>query len=253
MSRPRTTRKSVISRNRAGAWLLSIALAATMLAGQASAIPIVEWDLANATGQSATVLTNVADLTASDITASAGLTPWSSTAEDGFIAASGWAPGAAADPSLYYEWSITADPGHMISYQSITLALFRGVQGAQHGAEQWDLHASTDGFASSNIALQTFDISASGVDEQIIFSGADISSIGTVAGTVTFRLYGYDYTSPTDFSGLGNDSGWLITGTGTNPVVDGMVIPEPGTGVLLLTGLLGLGLTRSRSRRIARR
>lgn len=226
-------------------------LATPLITAGAAAIPIATWDLANATGQTAAVFSTAANLTATAIAPSAGVTPWSSTAEDGFIAASGWA-NAVPDPTRYYEWSITAAPGYAVDYQSITLALFRGVQSGLHGAEMWDLHASTDGFAASNLSLLTFDISASAPDEQTIFSGAGLSALGIQAGTVTFRLYGYDYTSPTDFSGFGNDSGWLIGGTGTSPVIEGVVLatPEPGTGMLVCVGLFGLGLARRRTRSV---
>ena len=220
----------------------------------AAAVAIAEWDLANATGQSAAVLSLDANLSATPITPSAGVTAWGSTAQDGFVAASGWAT-STPDPARYYEWSITAAAGFVVDYTSITLALFRGVSGGLHGADLWDLHASTDAFASSNLILQTFDISSSGVDEQILFAGADISAIGTVGNTVTFRLYGYDYTATSDFSGLGNDSGWAITGTGANPFIDGAVsaaVPEPGTGMLVWLGMALLG-ARQRATKFGRR
>lgn len=218
-----------------------------LLAPRAAAVPLAEWDLANATGQSAAVLWTHADVTATAIGASADLNPWASTAQDGFIAASDWAPGLAPDPTKYYEWTVTPGAGMAITYETLTLALFRGIQGASHGAQRWDLRASSDGFASSNLFLDTFDISASGVDEQVIF-GADVSALGTASATVTFRLFGYDYTSPSDFSGLGNDSGWLISGTGINPVIGGSVVvnPEPRSALLLAFGLLLLARWRRR-------
>ncbi len=72
---------------------------------------------------------------------------------------------------------------------------------------------------------------------------------------MTFRLFGYDYTSPADYSGLGNDSGWLIAGTGANLGVDGdlvTLVPEPGTALLLAAGLTLLGY-RPRSSTSSRR
>lgn len=220
------------------------ACALLLLAAPARAITISEWDLASATGQSANPLGTAANVTASAISAPAGVTEWSSVAQDGFIAASNWAPGLSPDPTKYYEWTVTAGPGYLIAYQTLTLALFRGIQGGNHGAELWDLRASTDGFTSSDAYLRTFDISSSAMDEQTIFAGVDISAIGTVAGTVTFRLYGYDYTSSSDYSGLGNDSGWLIYGTGTNPLLTGTIVPEPRTALLVLLGLTALGRPR---------
>ena len=126
-------------------------------------------------------------------------------------------------------------------------------RGADHGAQRWDLYASTNGFASSEMLLTSFDISSSSADFQTQFLSTDISVIGSVQNTVTFRLFGYDYTSPADFSGLDNDSGWLISGTGSNVVLDGTVsavvpTPEPGTALLALTGLFVLAFV-GRSRR----
>lgn len=223
------------------AWVLASA--------SASATPIVSWDLANATGQTANAISLDANVSGTSILP-VGASPWTSTAQNGFVAASGWGV-SAPDAGRYYEWTVSAAPGFQIQYETVTLALFRGISGAQHGAELWDLRASNDAFATQNLALQTFDISATAADTQQIFAGADISALGTQAGTVTFRLYGYDYTAPGDFSGLGNDSGWLIYGTGTNPTIDGSVfalVPEPSTALLLGLGLVVLGGRGRRSR-----
>jgi len=226
-----------------------------LVAAPALGATIAAWDVANATGQTVAVLTSAADTSASIID-SVGVSQWASTAENGFAAASNWAPGLSRDPGKYYQFSVSADPGFQITYETVDLALFRGVQGALHGAQRWDLYASTNAFASSELLLATFDISSSGADFQIQFLSTDISAIGTQIDTVTFRLFGYDYTSSADFSGLGNDSGWLINGTGTNVVLDGTVsafvpTPEPGSAALALTGLVGLaviGRRKARSR-----
>ncbi len=153
-----------------------------------------------------------------------------------FTAASDWGTSAAApDLTRYYEFSVTAAAGTWIVYEDITLSLFRGVQAGDHGAELWQLRASHDGYASS---LAAFDISASAADEQTLFSGVDISAVGTRTGTVTFRLYGYDYTAATDYSGLGNHPGPTpLTGTGSDLVMGGQLVPEPVT-----LAQLGLGL-----------
>jgi len=229
-------------------------LAAWALAGEAGAVPLVTWDLGNATGQDAAVLATALNVSATSID-EVGVTQWAGTSEEGFVAATGWSAGAAYDPGRYYQFAVTAAAGYAIGYETIDLALFRGIAGGLHGAQLWDLHASTDGFVGSDLALGTFDISASGVDVQTVFAGHDISSLGTQGGTVTFRLYGYDQTQPTDYAGLGNDDGtWLIFGTGLDPVVSGTVapVPEAARSALLWLGLAGLAATGSRPGRHAR-
>jgi hypothetical protein len=216
---------------------MAFLLLATAVARPASAVPITTWDIAGSNGQTAAVLAS------EPLTSATGLLAFNVTPWPGgfccFTAASGWT--LAFDPSRYYEFSVTADPGHSIAYESITLSLFRGIQGAQHGAESWELRSSADTFGS---ALASFDISSSAADEQVLFSGVDISALGTLPGTLIFRLYGFDYTSPTDYSGLGNHPGPILTGTGSNLVIEGLVTPEPGTAVLVAVGLVALGLRR---------
>lgn len=212
---------------------LGVVCAILLLAPVASAAPIIDWDILGSDGQTATVLSAVPDVSGTDITP-VNVTPW----PGGFCcftAAADWGTGAAPDLTRYYEFSITAAVGHLIVYEDITLSLFRGIQGALHGAELWQLRASHDGYAG---ALAVFDISASGADEQILFSNVDISAVGTQPGTVTFRLYGYDYTAPADYSGFGNHPGPTpLSGTGTNLTTGGQVVPEP-----LTLAQLGLGL-----------
>ena len=218
-------------------WILAAALALGLgLGTRAAAAPIATWDIANAPGSGASVGFTATDVTATALTA-VGVTPWT-FGQTGFVAAAGWAPGLVADPGKYFEFSVTVASGSGVQFNSMGLALLRGIQGANHGAQLWDLRASTDGFATS-VLVQTLDISSSAADTQVIFS-VDLSALGTQTGTVTFRLYGYDYTSPADYAGLGNDSGWVIFGTGVDLGIDGTVVsvvPEPAS-----LPLVGLGL-----------
>jgi len=212
---------------------LWVACAILLLAPLASAASIIDWDILGSDGQTATVLSAVLDVSGTDITP-VNVTPWPG-GYCCFTAAADWGPGAAPDLTKYYEFSITAAVGHMIVYEDITLSLFRGIQGANHGAQLWQLRASHDAYGS---ILYVFDISGSGADEQTLFSNVDISAVGTQPGTVTFRLYGYDYTSAADYSGFGNQPGSTpLSGTGANLTTGGQVVPEP-----LTLAQLGLGL-----------
>lgn len=231
--------------NTTGTRPIAAAIALLLLAAGAHAAIITEWNVAAATGQNVNVLTSAANTSAS-IISSATVVQWASTAENGFAAARDWAPGLTRDPSRYYQFSVTADAGYTITYETISLALFRGLQSGNHGAQRWDLYASPDLFASE-LLLASFDISSSGGDQQVQFLNTNISALGLRAGTITFRLFGFDYTSTADYSGLGNDSGWLISGTGSNVLVQGTVspalpAPEPGTAALALVGIAWLAI-----------
>lgn len=225
---------------------LCVACAILALASAASAFPIIEWNIGGSDGQTASILTSASQVSGTDLVP-VNVTPWPG-GYCCFIAASDWGT-SDTDPDLdkFYEFSVTAAPGHAIVYEDISLSLFRGIQGGNHGAELWELRASHDGYMGT---LALFDLSSSGADEQIPFSGVDISAVGAQAGTVTFRLYGFDYTSPTDYSGLGNHPGPSpLWGSGSDLVVGGRVVPEPKSLAQLGLGLAMLAFAGRKRRR----
>jgi len=217
--------------------------AALLITRVASAAPIIEWDIFAATGQTASASSLVPEASGTDLTP-VNVTPWPG-GYCCFVAAADWETSAAGpDLTKYYEFSITSAVGYSIVYEDITLSLFRGIQGGNHGAQLWQLRASHDGYAG---VLAFFDISGSGADEQTPFSVVDISAVGIQPGTVTFRLYGYDYTSPADYSGLGNHPGPTpLSGTGSNLVMGGQIVPEPMTLAQVSLGLTMLAIAGRR-------
>ena len=124
------------------------------------------------------------------------------------------------------------------------MSLFRNYRRVnRHGAESWDLRASTDGFANSVVFLSSFDISGSASNEQVVFSDVDISALGTLPSAVSFRLYGYDAGGNFSFSGLSNEDGTRLGGSGSDLILGGLVspaspLPEPVTIMVLAFGAL---------------
>jgi hypothetical protein len=242
-------------------FLLTIAVLSLTITG-ASADVIAEWDIANATGRTASVATTADGVDATDLS-SHGLKTWNPRwGYKGLVAARNWGRHDRAIPGKYLEFSVAGDD---VTYESMTFALTRGHEThrgrgrngkRRHGAQKWALRSSVDGFSSD---LFLADISQSGTDEQTVFENVDISSLGTQSGEITFRMYGFDDTANRDYAGLTNMTPGRagVSGRGANLSVHGTVggdlgsqpVPEPTTMALLATGALGMLLGRRRRRR----
>ena len=212
----------------------------------AASTTIAEWDLENAGNGVVSPLDLANHVTASPISHS-GVSLLTGSGTEGVLVARNWATGAVPDPTKYFEFSMTLDPSASATLDALSLSLARGNYGGGHGAQTWQLSASRDGFLT-RVDLATLDLSGSAYDEIVVFGDVDISTLGTVAGTVTFRLYGYDYSSGTqDYSGLAyrNDD---LTGQGVNLRITGSVgstsVPVPGAFLLSGLGLCLLGKVR---------
>ncbi len=213
----------------------------------AQSATIATWDIAGSDGNTAVALTPNAGTIATSL-GPVGVTPW----PGGFCcftAAADWGTSAIApDLAKYYQFSAGADAGYSITFADASLSLFRGIAGATHGADQWQLRASHDGFSS---IVASFDISGSATDEQVLFTNVDLSVIGTQTSLVEFRLYGFNYTNAADFSGLGNQPGnFPLTGTGIDLIIEGGItlVPEPNAAIMIGLGLIGLGFGGQRYR-----
>jgi len=208
----------------------------TCLVGQASATLLTEYDISN-NADSSIAASNEADHVSGSSLAATGVSVLTGYGR-GIFVAKAWSETLERNTSQYYEWAITADNGYAIAFDSIDLAFTRGHYQSEHGAESWQLYASIDGFATSDILLQTWDISSSDYDTINLFTGQDISALGTLPGTVTFRLYGFDADhdgQSGDYSGLAyaHDD---LTGVGTNLSIHGTTVPEPPVTLFLCAG-----------------
>lgn len=196
--------------------LLSLFLAVLMAsAGSAivSAAVVVDYDVTNANAASANtvaIASEDANVTSTTMQSVGALgTPFNSPASFCYL---DW-PTGALDASEYYEYSVTPDGGYGVVYESIDLAVASG--GA--GTVDWEIHASTDGFAGSDINLGGASFPA---DATWHAFNLDISALGTQTGTITFRFYMYN--SPgSGFTGLGQDP--AFGNQGRNFTVNGRV------------------------------
>ena len=157
----------------------------------------------------------------------------------------------------YYEFTLGPEYAlQPVRLDKLTYALARKYvpHNDTYGAEDWQLQASLDGFATPGRVLATHDISSAGrtltfnSHVAVKFEVTDFGPLGgnEFSGPVTFRMFGWGTSGPpygsTRLSGFA--SGSEILGDRSNILFEGIVIPEPATLGLLLLG--GLALLRQR-------
>jgi hypothetical protein len=104
----------------------------------------------------------------------------------------GW-PAGALNTGAYLQFSITPNTGYQLDLTNIVLRIRRSNTGtpAGSGPTSWSLRSSLDGFAAdiaSNTLVHTY-------SNYTVTLG---SAFLNVYSTVTFRLYGFNSTSPAD-------------------------------------------------------
>ncbi len=189
---------------------------------------LVGWDFAGLSGITAGSVTSNVAATEMDETSTmlisrgSGLTPSSNS---GGYAANNWAL-VAFDATDYFEFNAIADPGFSFNVSNVVFNIRR----SSSGPTNMILRSSVDGFTAD---LNTFIAVANTT------YNSPISLLGQAS--VTFRLYGYGATGAAGSMNLG--------GVGDDLVVQGTIVPEPGTLAFLSIGLMGLYGVRRRSKR----
>ncbi|MEM7392672.1 MAG: PEP-CTERM sorting domain-containing protein, partial [Verrucomicrobiota bacterium] len=146
---------------------------------------------------------------------------------DGFVGAQlrvdEWTTGPTVDLDDYWGFTVTVDP--QLTMDLTSLVFFGQTQSS--GPEEWELRYSLDGFAAP---LAGGLLATTNQAEFIALSNTGLT------GSVEFRLYGFN---------AGNNTAsdhWLLGGMTLRGDIS--PIPEPGTGVILLVGLMLIGLVR---------
>lgn len=195
---------------------------------------IVEYDIANnPTTYNKTSLaagTVAPYVTASAITNGPGVSPPTSTFHDGgSFCAWYFTTSASLDTSDYFQIQITPAASAEIDFSTVTFALARDYYPPDFiGPVDFKLRYSTNG--TDFTTIYTGSLPASDDLLQTVYNNVDISSIGTVSGTVYFRFYGYNAGAtayPSSALCFANASGLPFQGTGANVTFDGTVTPPP--------------------------
>jgi len=172
--------------------------------------------------------TVAAGATASDLAPGSGINVDDYYQDTGGFPFKNWTTATSRDANDYIQASITPDSGREISYESVTFGLATEDYDASYsGPKTAELRYSTDGFNSSDVLVNTYDLNSLGSLEQKTYA-EDISALGTQAGTVTFRWYGYnregtDVASVFAMANVDSDSSFDYSGTGSNVIFKGTV------------------------------
>lgn len=230
------------TKRRKAHWILASGLGVALLAPLTRA-QIVTYPISLTSGNNPSLsATGVSShIAASDLT----LVGMSRVSFTQTFSGSAW-PLGSFNSGKYFQFSVTPDPGYAVSYSTLTYSLFRTVLGTTD-VRTWELRASLDGFASSNIQLASNSLTGVGSITMARFVN-NISALGTQSGQVTFRLYGQDNGSTgSGLAGLANRT--EFAGTGSDVLLGGSisVVPEvEHYGVVAAAGLVAFGFLRRR-------
>ena len=135
----------------------------------------------------------------------------------------------AGTPTAYWSFGLTFDAGYEFADSPDSLLFDFEYRATGTGPTSWQLDYNS---GSGWNTLASGGLTANSAWHSI--SGADISGLDGVGGTVDFRLYGYGAPSATGT--------WIVDTVTLNGSV--YVIPEPGTLVMMGLGLIGIMFAR---------
>lgn len=203
----------------------AVALAIAWLAAPANA-QLAVWDPSGVVDSANPVAVSSTDpdVSASDLTKSPSLLDL--IVANTFMA--GFWPTGPLDPDKYFEFSVTPDLGLKIVYSDVTFSLRNFAGCCFDGTSDWEVRSSVDGYAS---ALDSGSI-LSGLPTPGVVVVADVSSLGSVADTVTFRIYTFNNMDTTAFPDRRGITGTSLAGVGleVNGVVEDVWVQVNAAG-----------------------
>jgi hypothetical protein len=208
-------------------------VAAALAASASASVTLSQWDLLGAPGsQASTAGLGSVNVTAANLARGAGLT---GSGAANSISASGWT----GETTDYFSFGFTIASGFSANLDS----LYLGSRSSGTGPGTVGIFSSLDGYST---AIATINQAPGG---NFVNSIINLSSLGTVSGTVEFRVYAIGTGSAgggtTGSAGTFRLSAYFANGGfDRNLQITGDVIPTPGS--LALLGLAGLAANRRR-------
>jgi hypothetical protein len=186
--------------------LTVLVIAGLWLSGSAQAQTAAAW---NFTGNSAAANTTGANITASSVTMGSDITGGPQFNGTDFYGLDGWPTTATIDPNAYMQFGISPNSGFYLVLNTMSMYLRRSTTGtsAGSGPMSWRLSSSLDNYTSVlasgtlTTSYQTFTVTLPAAFQ------------GIVAGSVTFRLYGYNEVTTTGGSNRFVTDGISVAGS----------------------------------------
>jgi hypothetical protein len=205
----------------------------TLAASASASVTLSQWDLLGAPGnQASTAGIGSVNVTAANLARGAGLT---GSGAANSISASGWT----GDATDYFSFGLTIANGFSANLDS----LYLGSRSSGTGPGTVGIFSSLDNYTT---AIATI---SQAPGSNFVNSIVNLSGLGTVSGTVEFRVYAIGTGSAnggtTGSAGTFRLSAYFANGGfDRNLQITGDVIPTPGS--LALLGFAGLAAARRR-------
>jgi hypothetical protein len=153
----------------------------SLAAGHVSAQTAANWNF-NGNSLNASTASNATSSAAALSATTAG----SFNASSEYYGEGGW-PAGTIDPTVYLQFTLSANTGYYLSLNGVTIVIRRSTTGtaAGSGPQQWSLRSSLDNY--------TTDITSGTLTTSYVSTAVSLpTAFQSIPGSVSFRLYGYN-------------------------------------------------------------